>query len=381
MDVLCTGRPIFLYILIFSLRDTIISMEHTHLTRFFTIQNTLFFGLLAFATIAFIWLIQDFILPIFWAVVLAIVFNPVQNKWLTILKNKTLSSLATLLTIIIIIFVPLWFVGGLVVQESLTAYSHVSSDSINTSQTNLLGKATSVLNYLEIYGVDQQAVQEKFTSVGQTVSQWLAQQAVVFGQATLSVAVSFLLMLYVLFFLLRDGPAIGSAVFHVLPLGKEREEGLFKNFARITRSIFKGTLVIAILQGTIGGLLFWFAGIDGAVLWAVVMTFFSVIPAVGPAFIWLPAGIILLLTGSVLQGVVVLAGGVLIISVIDNILRPMLVGRDVKIPDALVLISTLGGITLFGITGFIIGPVIAGLFLTMWKIFEVDYRDELETQG
>ena len=356
-------------------------MEHSRLTQFFTVQNTFFFGLLAFSTILLIWLIQDFIMPIFWAVVLAIVFNPVQEKWLTIIKNKTLASLLTLMVIIVVLFVPLWTVGGLVVEESVGAYNRFSNGSIEVSGTSLADQALVALGHLERYGISQEVVKEKFTSFAQSASQWLARQAVVFGQATFSVVISFFLMIYVLFFLLRDGPAIGRTVFHVLPLGDEREKGLFINFTRITRSIFKGTLVVAVVQGAIGGVLFWIAGIEGALLFAVVMTFFSFIPVVGPAIIWLPAGIILVSTGSVWQGILILAGGAIIIGLIDNILRPILIGRETKIPDALVLISTLGGLTLFGITGLIIGPIIAGFFMSMWKIFEVDYRDDLETQG
>ncbi|NQV93476.1 AI-2E family transporter [Candidatus Kaiserbacteria bacterium] len=356
-------------------------MEHSHLARFLTIQNILFFGLLAFGTVAFIWLIQDFIMPIFWAVVLAIVFNPVQNKWLAIIKNKTASSVLTLLTIVIILFVPLWVVGGLVVQESLDVYSRFSSESIELSHINFTNHTNGAFEYLETYGIKKETVQEKLTTLAQAISGWLARQAIVFGQATFSVVIGFLLMMYVLFFLLRDGPKIGKTLFHILPLGDEREEGLFINFTLITRSIFKGTLVIAVLQGTVGGVLFWIAGINGVLLWATIMTLLSVIPAIGPAIIWLPAGILLVLSGALWQGILILVGGVVIISLIDNILRPILVGRDVKIPDAIILISTLGGLTLFGITGFIIGPIIAGFFLSMWKIFEVDYRDELETQG
>lgn len=356
-------------------------MEHPRLTRFFTVQNTFFFGLLALATVAFIWLIQDFIMPIFWAVVLAIVFNPVQNKWLLILGNKTAASFLTLFTIIIVLFVPLWIVGGLVIEESVNVYNRFSNESIEASQTNLINQTIIVLSYFERYGIEQEVIKEKFISFVQTASQWFAQQAVVFAQATFSVVVNFFLMIYILFFLLRNGQTIGETILHVLPLGAERERGLFINFTRITRSIFKGTLVIAVIQGVIGGVLFWIAGIDGAVLWAVIMTLLSIIPAIGSAIIWFPAGIVLLLTGALWQGALVLSGGILIISLIDNILRPILLRRDVKIHDAIILISTFGGLTLFGITGFIIGPIIAGFFLSMWKIFEIDYREELETQG
>lgn len=356
-------------------------MKGFQLDRFLKIQNLFFFGLLIGATVAFIWLINDFIMPLFWAVVLAIVFNPVQKKWLEVVKRKNIASFLTLLSILIIIFVPLWIVGGLVIEESFQFYNRISSVDVSSTQTSLLNETVAVLGYFERFGIEQEVIKGKLTSFAQTASQWLAKEAVRFGQATFGVIVSFLLMLYLLFFLLRDGPSIGKKIMLVLPLGDIREEALFKNFAVITRSIFKGTLVIAVIQGAIGGVLFWIAGIDSALLWAVIMMFLSIIPVIGPALIWLPAGIVLLLTGALWQGALVLAGGIIIISVIDNILRPILVGRDTKIPDAIVLISTLGGLTLFGITGFIIGPIIAGFFLSMWKIFEVDYQEELEITG
>jgi predicted PurR-regulated permease PerM len=351
------------------------------LRKFSVIQNVFFFGLLSATTVVFFWLIQDFIMPIFWAVILAIVFNPAQNKWLKFVRNKTLSSFLTILTIFIVLFVPLWIVGGLVIEESIGVYNRISSESVQASQTSLINKTVTALGYLEEYGINKELIKNKLVSFIQTSSEWLAKQAVMFGQATFSVIINFLVMIYILFFLLRNGQRIGETLLHVLPLGKDREEGLFKNFVLITRSIFKGTLVIAVIQGSIGGILFWIAGIEGALLWGILMLILSIIPAIGPAFVWLPAGIVLLLTGSIWQGILVLVGGVVIISLVDNILRPILVGREAKIPDAIILISTLGGITLFGITGFIIGPVIAGLFLSMWKIFEVDYREELEIQG
>ena len=258
------------------------SMKHSHLTLFMTVQNVLFFGLLTLGTLAFIWLIQGFIMPIFWAVVLAIVFNPVQNKLLTVIGNKTLASFLTLLTIVVVLFVPLWIVGGLVIEESISVYGRFSNGEVEVSQTSLVNQTVTALGYFEKYGIEQEVIREKLTSFAQATSGWLAQQAIVFGQATFSVVVSFFLMMYVLFFLLRDGRAIGKAVFHVLPLGDEREHGLFTNFSLITRSIFKGTLVIAVIQGTIGGILFWIAGIESVLLWAVVMMLLSIIPAIGP---------------------------------------------------------------------------------------------------
>lgn len=351
------------------------------LREFSSVQNIFFFGLLIAGTGAFIWLINDFLMPIFWAVVLAIVFHPVREKWHGLLKRKTLASLCTLLTIAVIVFVPLWIIGGLVVDESLRVYEKISLADFSGSRISLVDKTIAAISTLESYGIEESDVREKLTAFAQTASSWLAEQAVVFGQATFSIIISFFLMAYILFFLLQDGPGIGGKIMQALPLGDEREKILFRNFALVTRSIFKGTLVIALIQGAIGGILFYIAGIESALLWAVVMAFLSVIPAVGPGIVWLPAGIVLLATGAYWQSAVVLLGGAIIISLIDNILRPILIRREVQMPDMIILVSTFGGIALFGITGFIIGPVIAGFFFSMWSIFEKDYRAKLETRG
>jgi len=351
------------------------------ISRLLTVQNILFFSLLAIATGAFIWLINDFLFPIFWAIVLAIVFHPVNRHLVRAFKSKIAASLLTILIIIAVIFIPLWIIGGLVVEQALETYNRYASADFGSSERSIVNQGIELLGSLEAYGIDQETIREKLASFAQTASQWIAGQAVAFGQATFSLIVSFFLMLYILFFLLRDGSSIGKGIMSVLPLGDRREQALFNNFVLVTRSIFKGTLVIAIIQGALGGVLFALAGIEGALLWGVVMTVLSVIPAVGPAIVWLPAGIILAATGAYVDAGIVLLGGGVLISLIDNVLRPILVRRDVKMPDMIILVSTLGGIALFGITGFIIGPVIAGFFFSMWQIFGDEYREALETQG
>jgi predicted PurR-regulated permease PerM len=163
-----------------------------------------------------------------------------------------------------------------------------------------------------------------------------------------------------------------------LPLGDDRERELFSKFAGVSRATLKGTLVIGVVQGFIGGLLFWITGINAPVFWGTIMTVFSIIPAVGTGIVWLPAAIILLVNGSIWQGIVLLVGGGVVISLVDNILRPILVGMDTKMPDALILLSTIGGLSMFGITGIVIGPIIAAFFLVVWEIFEQDYAGALE---
>jgi predicted PurR-regulated permease PerM len=152
-------------------------------------------------------------------------------------------------------------------------------------------------------------------------------------------------------------------------MGDARERMLFAKFGEVTRATIKGNLVIAVIQGTLGGLIFWVLGIPGALLWGVVMAVLSLIPAVGPAIVWVPVSLYLFATGDNVKGIVLVAFGAGVIGLVDNILRPILVGRDTKLPDYIVLLSTLGGLGLFGINGFVIGPLVAALFIAFWGIF------------
>ena len=179
-------------------------------------------------------------------------------------------------------------------------------------------------------------------------------------------------MLYVLFFLFRDGRSIGRNIRAAMPLSDEYNADLLARFAAVVRATVKGNIVIAVIQGTIGGVTFWLLGIKGALLWGTLMTFLSLLPAVGSALVWVPAAAYLIITGAALKGIALVFVGVLVIGLIDNVLRPILVGRDTRLPDYVVLVSTLGGISLFGINGFVIGPLIAALFMAAWTLF----RDE-----
>ena len=182
-------------------------------------------------------------------------------------------------------------------------------------------------------------------------------------------------MLYLAFFLLRDGDAMVAMLIRALPLGDEREKLLFAKFAEVTRATIKGNLVVAITQGALGGLIFWWLGIPGAFLWGVVMAVLSLIPAVGAGLIWLPVAVYLYAVGDVISATVLLLYGIFVIGLVDNILRPILVGRDTKLPDYVVLFSTLGGLAMFGITGFALGPLLAALFVAFWGIFIREFNE------
>src|SRR5690606_9260106 len=177
-------------------------------------------------------------------------------------------------------------------------------------------------------------------------------------------------------FLLRDGSTLIDLITHALPLGDERERLLLAKFAEVTRATIKGNLVVGIVQGALGGLIFALLGLPTPVLWGVAMAVVSLIPAIGAALVWAPFAIYLVVTGDVMAGVILTVYGVFVIGLADNVLRPILVGRDTKLPDWLVLISTLGGLVMFGINGFVMGPLVAAAFIVFWQIFCRDYTDE-----
>jgi predicted PurR-regulated permease PerM len=177
-------------------------------------------------------------------------------------------------------------------------------------------------------------------------------------------------MLYLLYFLLRDEPMLKRRVGEAVPLCPEHKAELSAQFALTIRATVKGSLVVAVVQGALGGLMFWFLGIRAPLMWGTCMAILSLVPVAGSAFVWLPVAIYLLVTGSVWQGVVLLAYGVLVIGLVDNVLRPVLVGKETQIPDYVVLLATLGGIAVFGVNGLVIGPVVAAMFLAAWHVFD-----------
>jgi len=227
---------------------------------------------------------------------------------------------------------------------------------------------------LERFGIEMDTVRENAAKAAVTASQFLARNALAFGQGTFGFVLKLALMLYVAYFLLRDGRRLVDQLVHAIPLGDERERLLLQKFAEVTRATVKGNLLVALVQGTLGGLIFWILGLPAPLLWGVVMTVLSLIPAVGAGLVWLPAAIYLYAVGEWVSATVLIAYGVAIIGLADNILRPMLVGRDTKLPDWMVLLSTLGGIAMVGINGFVIGPLIAVLFLAFWQIFGREFN-------
>jgi predicted PurR-regulated permease PerM len=343
------------------------------------LQNGFFIAVVLLTTVAFLGVVQNFLQPVFWAAVLATIFYPMHRWWLEKTGGReALASVCTLLVIVVIVIFPLFLVGLAVAQEASTLYERIASGEIDLRAAvqwveDMLPVAG---DFLGRFGMDLENLQQRLSSAAVGLSRSAASQIWAVGQNAFRVAVLFFLMLYLLFFFLRDGERIIAALIGVLPLGDDRERQLLRKFAQVAQATIKGTLVVGIVQGTLGGTIFWLLGIGGAVLWGVVMTVLSFLPAVGAAVVWAPAAIVLIVSGSTLKGIALLVFGTLIIGLADNVLRPILVGRETKMPDYLVLLATLGGLTLFGVSGFVIGPIIAALFLTVWDMFGREFGSD-----
>ena len=342
------------------------------------IQNGAFLLLVAVTTIAFLFVVAAFLMPVFWAAVLATVFFPVQRRYVAKLAGRrSLAAIATLLTIIAVVVLPLALLGVAVTREALQLAEQMKSGEIDVRAPvryvqRLMPIATE---YLDRFGVDLEGLLQRLSTTALAMSQIIAAGALAVGQDIVRITALFFVMLYILFFFLRDGRELANSLIRVLPLGDARERRLFAKFREVSRATLKGTLVVGIVQGAIGGILFWIVGIPAPVFWGAVMTIFSVLPAVGPALVWAPAAIIFLAIGAFVKAIVLIVGGVVVIGLVDNVLRPILVGRDAQLPDYVVLIATLGGIAVFGISGFVIGPLIAAFFLVVWEMFADEHAE------
>ena len=189
------------------------------------------------------------------------------------------------------------------------------------------------------------------------------------GLGTLSFFLQLFVMLYALFYFLADGPAILARILFYVPLTSKDQDMLLERFVSVGRATLKGSLLIAIIQGALAGVAFWAVGVPAAAFWGTVTTAGSLVPAVGAAVVWLPMVIYLLITGHGGGATVLFLWGTLVVSTADNFLRPRLVGRDARMPDLMVLLSTLSGFMLFGASGFIVGPIVAALFVTVWHLY------------
>lgn len=338
------------------------------------VQNRILLALLAIVSVAFAWVLWPFFGALFWAVVFVIVFDPLSHRVTQAVGPRpNLSALIMVLGFLVLIILPSLLILSAVVSQATGLIAAVQSGEVNLHEMfesilNALPNWTKAL--MQRLGLgDLTAVQD---SIATSSGDWLGENApsvLTFGQNTASFVVSLGLMLYLMFFLFRDDEAILARLKSAIPMERGMLDDLLQTFTRVVRATVRGDILVAALQGGLGGLGFWFLGIGGVLLWTVLMSVLSLFPLFGAALVWGPVALYLLANGSVWQGVVLLVYGVVVIGLVDNVVRPWLVGQATRMPDYIVLISTLGGIATFGLQGFITGPVVAAMFIAVWTTF------------
>lgn len=353
--------------------DTPSGPTTTHRARPIGIETGGFVLFLALVTIALLVVIWPFARPLLWATLAAIMFQPLYIWLLPKCRSSANTAAAgTLLIITVAIVIPAFMLGSIAVEQvvevfvafrdgemDVAAWFNQIHDALPASiQASLDSAGFANLDGLLALGQD---FARESTGV-------IAQQALSIGSSAFGFVLAFGVGLYASFFLIRDGRSIGQFIVHGLPIERGIADRLAEQFLSIVRATIKGSVVVGLVQGALGAITFMIAGVPSAMLFGLLMAIFSLLPALGPAIVWGPVAIYLLATGAIWQGILVIASGVVVIGMADNLLRPILVGRDTGIPDWMILVTTLGGIGLLGLSGIVIGPLVAGLFLAAWTI-------------
>ncbi|HLP82188.1 MAG TPA: AI-2E family transporter [Nitrosomonas sp.] len=349
------------------------------------LEERTFVVLLVITSLLFVWLLWPFSAAILWGTVLAIVFAPLHRRLHgSLISNPSASALITIAIVIVMVILPLAMIATALMQEAAGLYDMLHAGKLDFGiYFHQVWEALPawVQNLMAQSGLTNlSAVQQKVVMGLREGSQFFATQVLSVGQFTFRFIIDFCIMMYLLFFLLRDGDLLFRNIRQAIPLHATQQRAIFTKFTTVVRATVKGGILVAALQGMLGGIIFWFLGIHAPLLWGVLMAFLSLLPAIGAALVWLPVAIYLLATGAMGDGMILIAFGALVMGLVDNLLRPFLVGKDTKLPDYIVLISTLGGLELFGLNGLVIGPAIAALFMVIWTIFS-DMRQGTDRSG
>lgn len=343
----------------------------------FHIEDRVFLGFVIAATLAMGWIASPFFGAILWGLVAAIVFMPVNRAIVRVLNgHRNTAAALTLVLLIAIVILPAFVISSLLLDEAISTYESLETQQIDIGATleairGVLPKP--LLHLADRFALtDLSQIEERLSTVLSSALRIAAEQAVGITQGAFAFMVGLGIMLYLTYFLLRDGTDIARKISTRMPMQEGKRRALFEKFIAVVRATIKGSIVVAIVQGILGGLAFYFLDIRAPLLWGVVMGMLSLVPAIGTGLVWVPVAVYLLATGDMERGFALLLFGLFVISTIDNILRPILVGKDTQLPDYIVLIATLGGIALLGVNGIIIGPVIAAMFISAWDIFAKD---------
>ena len=326
-----------------------------------------YYLLLALITILFVSIIFNFAAPILWSIVVSIIFYPLYEKFLLMTNKKSLSSILSLILILLLVIIPSIGILGLITNELIIFINSFDDYSLER-YVEMIPNESLINDLLAWTGLNISQLTEKADDFLLAASKVFYESVSKISANVINFFISLFLFIYLTFFFLKDGEKILQSCMDAFPMKNEDESYLLNEFQKTTRATIKGTIIVALAQGFLGYMTLLLLGIEGALIWGAVMSLLSIIPAVGTILVWLPIALVLFANGQMMQASILIFSGIFIIGMIDNLLRPILIGKETKIPDYLILLTTIGGISIFGITGFIIGPIIASLFISIWSL-------------
>ena len=327
--------------------------------------------LVAAISLLFFIMIRRFAMDLLIAAIFAGLSYPLYRRLITLFRGREVAaSLTTLVIVLLVIVVPLIGFLGIVAAQALEVSQSVAPwVERQMDQPQELDRLLSGLPFWDRIQPYQDQIITKVGQFAGNVGTFLLSRLAAVTRGTAEFFFDLFVVLYAMFFFLKDGRLLLKKILYYMPLGPTEENKMVARFTSVARATIKGTLVIGIVQGTLGGLAFLVAGVPGWAFWGTIMAVLSIIPGVGTALVWIPGCIYLAATGEVMAAILLAIWSIAVVGTADNVLRPVLVGRDTKMPDLLVLVSTLGGLLLFGAVGIVIGPIVAALFVTVWDIY------------
>ncbi|MDZ7607168.1 MAG: AI-2E family transporter [Cyclobacteriaceae bacterium] len=327
----------------------------------------------------FIGMIRGFLLAILMAALFTDLLNPIYHRFTKWFKGRTsISALLTIFLFILTILIPFAGLSLILLDQAISASKSVVPliNEIMADPQSLLAKIESVPIISKIFP-DQAKLLTTIGNIVEAIGNIVVSGLTDVSTGAVGFVFSLFIFLFTLYYFLVYGSTYLRAILYYLPLKDHDEQLLLTKFSRVTRATLKGTFLIGLIQGTLGAVGMAIAGIPNVVFWGMLMVVSSVVPALGPALIWFPAALFLIIKGHMWSGILLILWGAIVIGNIDNLLRPRLVGKDAQMPDLMILFGTLGGLSMFGMVGIIIGPIIAGLFLTLWEIYGQAFKDLL----
>lgn len=344
-------------------------------------HRTFLLTVLILTGLLFVWIVNYFLVAILVAGSLTTLFNPL-NLWIRRrFRGRTgFAALVTCIVLLLGILIPAVILGDIVAGQAVSLYESAQETIKQWTEEGNGGWLADFRNWRLVRWIHLQDIEwgQVFERGLQGVGTGAASLFNLLSKNVIGFFAKFLIILFTMFYFFRDGEQIVQRLKEISPMNEKYEQAIIKRFRQISRATVRGTVLVGLTQGTLGAITLLLTGVDGWLLWGVVMALLAMIPPFGTYLVMVPIGIFQLLSGRYLVGVIILIASLFIIGSIDNLMRPRIVGRSARMHDLVIFFSTLGGIGIFGILGFIVGPVIAALFMTVLDIYVIEFQGELE---